>query len=123
MRLFEPNLLQIAHRACVVVSCEGMLHGPAARAGGLGDVPKSDRLLGMGLYIGDGPAKCARRHRSRSTDLCRGHCGVREDCQCRRCQGREDLSPNQRERQSRVRCVDLPVDLVEGRLPVPGHGR
>src|SRR4029453_15715664 len=71
MRLFEPYLLQIAHRAGAVVSGEGMLQGPAAPGGGLGDVSKSDRLLGMGLNVGDGPAKCARRHRPRSTDLCR----------------------------------------------------
>jgi hypothetical protein len=63
MRLFEPYLLQIAHRAGVVMSREGMLQGPAARAGGLGDVSKSDRLLGLGLHVGDGPAKCPRRHR------------------------------------------------------------
>jgi hypothetical protein len=29
------------------------------------------------------------------------------------------LSPDQREGQGRIRCVELPVDIIEGRLPVP----
>ncbi len=57
MGLFEPEPPQIAHRAGVEVAGECVLHGPAVCAGGLGDVSKLDRLFGMGLRIGDRPAK------------------------------------------------------------------
>jgi len=63
MGLFEPEPPQIAHRAGVQVAGDCVVHGPAVRAGGLGHVPKPDRLPGMGLHMGDGPAKCVGRHR------------------------------------------------------------